>query len=443
MTGQRDRWAELTGGQAGEEYARRFARLAASGQDVHGEAAFCTALVKPAAKVLDAGCGTGRVAIRLAELGHRCTGVDVDTSMLAVARREAPGQDWRAGDLARLDALGLDADFDLVLAAGNVIPLLAPGTGEAVAAHLAAALRPDGLLDAGMRTRPGTPAAGGSAPDSAPSTGKLALLVEDLMEMSRFDARVAELNTDEVDAAEAVRRTLSGRRWHERVGTELPDGIRVRLDPRRFDVIVANLVGNALRHGAEPVTVRLSRRAGALAVEVRDHGAGIADTVLPHVFDRFYKADAARSRSPGSGLGLAIVQENVRLHGGTVDARNAPGGGALFTVERPFDGPASRWPGQLVRWELFDTAARSRPRPRLVCAAYAVGPRLLGDGAARRPKKALWSVTVRLVAAPCPRRRPAARPPCRFAGPRTVTLPATTGTDCHVVPSYETRTRSD
>ncbi|MEU3719813.1 HAMP domain-containing sensor histidine kinase [Streptomyces californicus] len=176
-------------------------------------------------------------------------------------------------------------------------------------------------------------------------TGKLALLVEDLMEMSRFDARVAELNTDEVDAAEAVRRTLSGRRWHERVGTELPDGIRVRLDPRRFDVIVANLVGNALRHGAEPVTVRLSRRAGALAVEVRDHGAGIADTVLPHVFDRFYKADAARSRSPGSGLGLAIVQENVRLHGGTVDARNAPGGGALFTVELPFDGPASREEG--------------------------------------------------------------------------------------------------
>ncbi|MBK0372724.1 MULTISPECIES: class I SAM-dependent methyltransferase [Streptomyces] len=154
MTGQRDRWAELTGGQAGEEYARRFARLAASGQDVHGEAAFCTALVEPAAKVLDAGCGTGRVAIRLAELGHRCTGVDVDTSMLAVARREAPGQDWRAGDLARLDALGLDTDFDLVLAAGNVIPLLAPGTGEAVVAHLAAALRPGGLLVTGMGLDP-------------------------------------------------------------------------------------------------------------------------------------------------------------------------------------------------------------------------------------------------------------------------------------------------
>ncbi|MET9706473.1 HAMP domain-containing sensor histidine kinase [Streptomyces griseus] len=172
-------------------------------------------------------------------------------------------------------------------------------------------------------------------------TGKLAVLVEDLMEMSRFDARAAELTTDEVDAAEAVRRTLSGRKWQDRVRAELPEGIRIRLDPRRFDVIVANLVGNALHHGAEPVTVRLSSRAGSLITEVHDSGPGIAPDALPHVFDRFYKADAARSRSSGSGLGLAITQENVRLHGGTIRAQNAPGGGALFTVELPFDGPAS------------------------------------------------------------------------------------------------------
>ncbi|WP_032789977.1 sensor histidine kinase, partial [Streptomyces sp. W007] len=167
-------------------------------------------------------------------------------------------------------------------------------------------------------------------------------LVEDLMEMSRFDARAAGLNTDEVDAAEAVRRTLSGRQWQDRVRAELPEGVRIRLDPRRFDVIVANLVGNALHHGAEPVTVRLSSRAGALITEVRDSGPGIAPDALPNIFDRFYKADSARSRSSGSGLGLAITQENVRLHGGTIRAENTPGGGALFTVELPFDGPASR-----------------------------------------------------------------------------------------------------
>ncbi|WP_105969202.1 class I SAM-dependent methyltransferase [Streptomyces geranii] len=150
MTGQRDRWAELTGGQAGEEYAKRFARLAESGHDIHGEATFCAALLQPAARILDAGCGTGRIAIRLAELGHRCTGVDMDPSMLAVARRDAPAQEWLLGDLARLDTLGLNPGFDLALAAGNVIPLLAPGTEQAVVRQLANALRPGGLLVTGM-----------------------------------------------------------------------------------------------------------------------------------------------------------------------------------------------------------------------------------------------------------------------------------------------------
>ncbi|MEV7283425.1 HAMP domain-containing sensor histidine kinase [Streptomyces sp. NPDC093252] len=173
-------------------------------------------------------------------------------------------------------------------------------------------------------------------------TGRLAVLVEDLMEISRFDARAAELNTDEVDVAETIRRTLAGRHWGDRVRTDLPDGIRARLDPRRFDVVIANLVGNALRHGATPVTVRLRREpAGAdgaarLCAQVVDSGPGIRPEVLPYVFDRFFKADPARIRSTGSGLGLAITAENVRLHGGTIDAANRPDGpGAVFTVTLP------------------------------------------------------------------------------------------------------------
>ncbi|POX57277.1 two-component sensor histidine kinase [Streptomyces sp. Ru71] len=193
------------------------------------------------------------------------------------------------------------------------------------------------------------------APDTAAAvrlisaeTGKLAVLVEDLMEISRFDARAAELNTDEIDVAQAIRKTLASRRWTDpaQVETDLPDGIRARLDPRRFDVVVANLVGNALRHGSPPVLVRLrvaeSTDAQApsrqLVVEVADRGPGIADDVLPHVFERFYKADAARTRSQGSGLGLAITLENVRLHGGRVHAANGPRGGAVFTVEIPLTG---------------------------------------------------------------------------------------------------------
>ncbi|MFE7412768.1 ATP-binding protein [Streptomyces laurentii] len=182
-------------------------------------------------------------------------------------------------------------------------------------------------------------------------TGKLAVLVEDLMEISRFDARAAELHADEVDAAELVRKTLQNRHWvgtgagtglgtgtvaaSGAVVTELTDGIRARLDPRRFDVVVANLVGNALRHGAAPVTVRVYEEAGALVIEVADRGPGIPDDVLPHVFDRFYKGDPARTRSAGSGLGLAITLENVRLHGGTAVAANRPDGGAVFTIRIP------------------------------------------------------------------------------------------------------------
>lgn len=169
-------------------------------------------------------------------------------------------------------------------------------------------------------------------------TGKLARMVEDLMEVSRFDAGAAALHLDEVDVAETIRKTLQARAWQERVGAELPADVRARLDPRRLDVVVANLVGNALHHGGEPVRVVLHRPepgADRLRIEITDSGPGIDPEVLPHVFDRFYKADSARARSEGSGLGLAIALENVRLHGGELRAANCPGGGAVFTVDLP------------------------------------------------------------------------------------------------------------
>lgn len=146
------RWQELTGGTSGAEYAARFEALARGGGDVHGEAAFCAALVPPGARVLDAGCGTGRVMMRLAELGYDCVGVDLDASMLAVARERAPRLPWFQADLAAFDpaTLGVTADFDLVVAAGNVLPLVTPGTEATVVERLTAALAPGGLLVAGF-----------------------------------------------------------------------------------------------------------------------------------------------------------------------------------------------------------------------------------------------------------------------------------------------------
>ncbi|MDT0262608.1 class I SAM-dependent methyltransferase [Jatrophihabitans lederbergiae] len=144
------RWAELTGSSTGADCARRFEQLAADGRDMHGEAGFCATLIGPPARVLDAGCGTGRVTIRLAELGYRCVGVDLDRSMLDEAHRLRPDLSWHEADLASLDAATLGAPFDLVVAAGNVIPLLAPGTLAATMSALAAALAPGGTVVTGF-----------------------------------------------------------------------------------------------------------------------------------------------------------------------------------------------------------------------------------------------------------------------------------------------------
>jgi len=164
-------------------------------------------------------------------------------------------------------------------------------------------------------------------------------LVEDLIEISRFDAGTAQLVTDETDVASAIGGCLRARAW-ENVHAAVPAGLTARLDCRRFDVIIANLVGNALRHGGTQVTVTASLQPGEhsdpnLVIEVGDNGPGLPPAAIAHVFDRFYKADTARTRSEGSGLGLAIALENARLHGGHIDARNHPDGGAVFTVSVP------------------------------------------------------------------------------------------------------------
>ena len=177
-------------------------------------------------------------------------------------------------------------------------------------------------------------------------TQSLTRLVNDLIEVSRFDSGTAALALDDLDMASAVRATLRTRGWSDRVETDLPDGVVARLDPRRLDVILANLVGNAIRHGAPPVTVMLRVELDWIVLEVGDAGPGLDPRVLPHVFDRFYKADTARLRSEGSGLGLAIARENAMLHhaagqrGGLV-AANRPEGGALFTLRLPLRAAAS------------------------------------------------------------------------------------------------------
>ena len=206
-------------------------------------------------------------------------------------------------------------------------------------------------------------------------TRRLNELVETLMEVTRFDAGTAKLRVDEVDVADMVMACMDARAWLDSVELDAPRGVLATLDPRRLDVIMANLIGNALKHGGSPVRVALRTEGGdggpgaaggagasgvtgaagapdapgasggEIVIEVSDHGPGIPEDVLPHVFDRFYKADASRARSEGSGLGLSIAMENAHIHGGDITAANGPDGGAVFTLRLPRrprtdDGPA-------------------------------------------------------------------------------------------------------
>lgn len=130
----------------GDEYQRRFDELASGGVDVHGEAAF---VMRAAPRsVLDAGCGTGRVAIELARHGVEAVGVDLDPSMLATATAQGPEVEWHEHDLATLD---LGRVFDVVLLAGNVPLFTAPGTQRALVAGCPRHVDPGGRLIAGFQ----------------------------------------------------------------------------------------------------------------------------------------------------------------------------------------------------------------------------------------------------------------------------------------------------
>ncbi|MCX5392772.1 HAMP domain-containing sensor histidine kinase [Streptomyces sp. NBC_00094] len=173
-------------------------------------------------------------------------------------------------------------------------------------------------------------------------TRRLNILVENLMEVTRFDAGTARLVLDEVDIADQITACIDARAWLDAVDLDAERGIVAPLDPRRLDVILANLIGNALKHGGSPVRVSVRTEDDELVIAVRDHGPGIPEEVLPHVFDRFYKASASRPKSDGSGLGLSIAMENALIHGGSITAANSVGedgavDGAVFVLRLPLD----------------------------------------------------------------------------------------------------------
>ena len=163
---------------------------------------------------------------------------------------------------------------------------------------------------------------------------RLRRLVEDLMEVSRFDAGSEAVRAEPVRLADLARAVVHSRGWDGSV--RIDGAAELRTDPRRVERIVANLVGNAIEHGGGSAEVRIAFDNGFAIMAVTDRGPGIAAEAMGRIFDRFAKADASRT-GPGSGLGLAIARENARLLGGDIEVRSEPNSGATFTVRLPVD----------------------------------------------------------------------------------------------------------
>ena len=188
-------------------------------------------------------------------------------------------------------------------------------------------------------------------------------MVDDLLEISRFDAGSAELSLDEVDPGELVRRAVGASAPVDENGHRATvvfpvdvepgvEGLRLRVDKRRFERVMANLVENATLYAGGVTRVVVARHpagvdtpARSIRVIVEDQGPGVPEVDRNHLFERFYRGGRAgrRESSEGTGLGLSLVAEHVRLHGGAIWIEEAPVRGSRFVIELPLephdDGP--------------------------------------------------------------------------------------------------------
>ncbi len=166
---------------------------------------------------------------------------------------------------------------------------------------------------------------------------RLRILVDDLMEVSRFDADAEQVAAQSVDLIRVLETVVANRLPEARL--KVPSGpLVVETDPRRLERIVGNLLDNAREHApGSPVEVRLEVTADAITIAVDDNGPGVEADRLERVFERFYKADPSR-HGGSSGLGLAIAAEHAALLGGELRATNRPEGGLRIELRLPVTG---------------------------------------------------------------------------------------------------------
>lgn len=146
------RWVTDNAPGHSQRYIERFRQLAAEGKDLAGEARLLDAMLSRGSRLLDAGCGPGRVGAELAARGHTVVGVDADAELIAAAKADHPGSRWLVADLSELDlaADGEPEPFDAAVLAGNVMPYVAPGTEPQVLARVGAHVHTDGIVVIGF-----------------------------------------------------------------------------------------------------------------------------------------------------------------------------------------------------------------------------------------------------------------------------------------------------
>lgn len=167
-------------------------------------------------------------------------------------------------------------------------------------------------------------------------------LVGNLLDMSRLEAGGLRLRREPYDLQEVIavaRAQLKTRLSGRELRIDLPDDLPlVNLDLILFAQVLVNLLENALKYSVEetPVEIRVWQESSEMVLEVADRGIGIPEADLPHIFEKFYRAQTAGGHQ-GSGLGLSICQGIVEAHGGTIAARNRPGGGTCFIIRLPLN----------------------------------------------------------------------------------------------------------
>jgi two-component system OmpR family sensor kinase len=269
--------------------------------------------------------GEGRTDVRATE-----TGGDEVSSLARTFNRMAMDLDSRAAALSQSDRarrqLLADVSHELMT------PL------SAIRGYVETLGMPDVPLDPDTRQR--------YLAIVEQETHKLEAIIGDLLDLARLEGGGEKLRREPVSVRDLFARVADRHQPSLRdrgITLDLdvaPDTPEIRGDAGRLEQALQNVAANAIRHtpAGGRVALRASAAEGGICISVRDSGQGIPPQHLPHVFDRFYKVDAARSGTAvpsGSGLGLSIVRAIVETHGGAVTASNAPDGGAIFELRLP------------------------------------------------------------------------------------------------------------